>query len=99
MNALRELRCYEQSGENLQVEDAQLMRSMAEAFSADWQRWGFDGVYAFPDDMLRHSQQLHCRQRLLNFDLIACCSWCRFSWQLQKRRVPPLVALAGSSCL
>ncbi|MCC7261840.1 MAG: hypothetical protein IT369_04870 [Candidatus Latescibacteria bacterium] len=70
MNALRELRCYEQSGENMQVEDAQLMRSMAEAFSADWQAWGFDGVYAFPEDMLRHSQQLHGRQRLLNFDLI-----------------------------
>jgi hypothetical protein len=70
MNALRELRWYEQSGENLLVEDAQLMRSMAESFAADWQRWGFDGVYAFPEDLLRHSQQLHCRQRLLNFDLI-----------------------------
>ncbi len=70
MNALRELRCYEQSGENMQAEDAQLMRAMAESFSTDWQAWGFDGVYAFPDDMLRHSQQLHGRQRLLNFDLI-----------------------------
>jgi len=29
-----------------------------------------EGVYAFPEEMLRASQQLHCRQRLLGFNLI-----------------------------
>jgi hypothetical protein len=29
-----------------------------------------DGVYAFPEEMLRASQQLHCRQRQLGFTLI-----------------------------
>ena len=29
-----------------------------------------DGVYAFPEDMLRDSQRLHARQRMLGFDLI-----------------------------
>ncbi len=29
-----------------------------------------DGVYAFPEDMLRDSQRLHARQRLLGFDPI-----------------------------
>ncbi|MEW6751341.1 MAG: glycoside hydrolase family 2 TIM barrel-domain containing protein, partial [Candidatus Latescibacterota bacterium] len=70
LNAVRELRWYEQSGARPDAEDAALMRGMAEAFAADWQRWGFDGVYPFPEDMLRQSQRLHARQRLLGFDLV-----------------------------
>ncbi|MBI4550700.1 MAG: hypothetical protein HY710_00385, partial [Candidatus Latescibacteria bacterium] len=70
MNAIRELRLYEQAGVNLDAEDAVLMRSMAERFVADWHRFGLDGVYAFPEEMLRESQRLHARQRLLGFDLI-----------------------------
>src|SRR5205823_4900868 len=70
MNAIRELRLYEQHGENLAAEDAVLMRSMAENLIADWERYGMDGVYAFPEEMLRESQRLHCRQRLVTFDLV-----------------------------
>ena len=70
LNAIRELRCYEQAGVNLQAEDAVLMRSMADQLTADWERFGMAGVYAFPEDMLRDSQRLHVRQRLLGFDAI-----------------------------
>lgn len=70
INAVRELRLYEQHRVNLDVEDAVLMRSMAETFIADWERFGMDGTYAFPEDMLRDSQRLHARQRLLGFDAL-----------------------------
>ncbi|MFA6108588.1 MAG: sugar-binding domain-containing protein, partial [Candidatus Latescibacterota bacterium] len=70
MNAIRELRWYEQSGLPRQAEDAVLMRSMAESLVADWERFGLEGVYPFPEDMLRDSQRLHARQRTLGFDLI-----------------------------
>jgi hypothetical protein len=70
MNVLRELRVYEHRRINPEAEDALLMRSMAERFLADWARYGMDGVYAFPEDMLRESQRLHARQRLLGFDAI-----------------------------
>jgi hypothetical protein len=46
------------------------MRPMADAFVAEWEAWGFDAVYPFPEDMLRESQRLHARQRLLGFNLI-----------------------------
>ena len=70
LNAIRERRWYEQAGVNLDAEDAELMRSMAEHLAADWERFGLDGVYAFPEDMLRESQRLHARQRLIGFDAI-----------------------------
>ncbi len=70
MHVIRELRCYEQAGADLNAEDAVLMRSMAASFTADWKRLGMDTVYAFPEDMLSESQRLHGRQRLLVFDLV-----------------------------
>jgi hypothetical protein len=75
MNAVRELRYYEQNGfagmpPNPEWEDFEYFRSTVEKLNADWTRLGMDGTYAFPEDMLRDSQRLHCRQRLLGFDLI-----------------------------
>ena len=70
MNAVREVRCYEQSGLPPDLEDATLMRHMADSLTQDWQRWDFDQVYADVEDMLRDSQRLHARQRLLGFDLL-----------------------------
>ncbi len=70
MNAIRELRHYEQHGANPEWDDFKFLRQTEEKLAADWKRLGMEGVYAFPEDMLRASQQLHCRQRLLGFDLI-----------------------------
>lgn len=70
MNAIRELRYYEQHGANPEWDDFKFLRQTEEKLAADWKRLGMEGVYAFPEDMLRASQQLHCRQRLLGFDLI-----------------------------
>jgi hypothetical protein len=70
LNVIRETRCFEQAGARADLFDVALMREWAGRLIADWQRWGFDGVYATPEDMLRDSQRLHVRQRLLGFDLI-----------------------------
>jgi len=70
MNAVRELHLYEQHGVNLQAEDAVLMSAMSDKFATDWARYSMDGAYAFPEEMLRDSQRLHARQRLLGFDAI-----------------------------
>ncbi len=70
MNAIRELRHYEQNGLRADLEDVKYLQNTVDRFNADWQRFGMDGVYPFPEDMLRESQRLHGRQRTLGFDLI-----------------------------
>lgn len=70
MNAIHEARMYEQAGARPDLEDFQLMRSMADAMIADWKRFGMEGVYPFPEDMLADSQRRMARHRLLGFNLI-----------------------------
>ncbi len=70
MNAIRELRYYEQHGANPDWDDFKFFKQTEEKLAADWKRLGMEGVYAFPEEMLRASQQLHGRQRLLGFNLI-----------------------------
>lgn len=70
MNAIRELRHYEQHGADPEWDDFKFLKQTEEKLAADWKRFGMEGVYAFPEEMLRASQQLHCRQRLLGFNLI-----------------------------
>jgi hypothetical protein len=69
-NAIRELRLFEQIGARLDIPDVNLIRSMAERYEEDWKRWGFEGVYPFPEDMLRESQRIHCKHRRSGFNLI-----------------------------
>lgn len=70
MNAIRERRFYEQHGADPDWDDFKFFKQTEEKLVADWQRFGMDGVYAFPEEMLRASQRLHCRQRELGFSLI-----------------------------
>ena len=70
MNAIRELRFYEQVGADPNSDDFQYFKLTEEKLTADWNRLGMDGVYAFPEEMLRASQRLHGRQRELGFSLI-----------------------------
>ena len=70
LDVIHGTRRYEQEGARPDLADAALFRSMAEKLAADWSRFGMDGVYPFPGDMLRDSQRLNARQRLLGFDLI-----------------------------
>ena len=70
MDVIREWRHFEQAGARPDLEDAAILRAQSEALYADWQRWGFDDVYPFAEDLLRESQRLHARQRTIGFDLI-----------------------------
>lgn len=70
MNAIGELRRFEQAGARADLPDAAFIRGMVESLEKDWERWGFSGVYSFAEDMLRDSQRRHMRQRRLGFDLI-----------------------------
>jgi hypothetical protein len=70
MNAIRELRYYEQNDANPQADDFKFFQQTEKKLTADWTRLGMDAVYAFPEEMLRASQQMNCRQRQLGFNLI-----------------------------
>jgi hypothetical protein len=70
MNAIHETRMYEQAGARTDLEDFRLMRSMADGLIADWKRFGLEGVYPFPEDMLSDSQRRMARHRLLGFNLV-----------------------------
>ena len=70
VDAIRTTRLFEQAGASPDLEDAALYRSMAQQFEADWQRYGMDGVYPFPEDMLRESQRLHAQHRTVGLNAI-----------------------------
>ena len=68
MDVIRDGGTSSRPGARPDLEDAAVLRVQAERLAADWKRLGFDGVYPFPEDMLRDSQRLHARQRTLGFD-------------------------------
>src|SRR5579885_2174456 len=70
MDVVHDMRMYEQFGADPELEDYVLMRSMAEKLLKDWKRFGLEGVYPFPENMLADSQRLMGRHRLHGFDLI-----------------------------
>ena len=51
-------------------DDLSVYRTMLERLEADWVRFKMADVYPFPQDLLRESQRLHARQRLLGLNLI-----------------------------
>ncbi len=70
LDVVRGSRWFEQLKARPDLADVTLFRTMAEKLEEDWKRWGFENVYPFTQDLLRESQRLHTRQRLLGFDLI-----------------------------
>ncbi len=70
MDVIHEARSYEQAGVPSDAEDYQLVRSMADKLTDDWQRWGMETVYPFAENLLYASQQAMARHRLLVFNLI-----------------------------
>ncbi len=70
MDVIHETRMYEQLGVRPDMEDYVLLKSMADRFTADWKRFGMDGVCAFPEFLLRDSQMRSARHRLLGFNVL-----------------------------
>jgi hypothetical protein len=69
-NTIDELHHFEEVNADINLSDVKLIRSMKEKFLIDWNRWGFDSVYPFPEDMFRASYTLHAQHRAIGFDLI-----------------------------
>ena len=70
MDVIHETRMYEQLGVRPDTEDYALVKSMADRFTADWNRFGMEGVCAFPEFLLRDSQMRSVRHRLLGFNIL-----------------------------
>lgn len=70
LNLIREIGMYDQHGVGHAEEMQLLFRPMLEKFRADWQFYGMDGLYPFPEDFLSESQRINTRYRLLGFDLV-----------------------------
>jgi hypothetical protein len=70
MDVIQEARKYEQLGVRPDAEDYAIVRSMADKLTADWKRFGMEGVYAFPEYLLRDSQVRSARHRLLGFNVL-----------------------------
>lgn len=63
-------RKFEQRGTRSDMPDYRWIRMMAENFLADWHKFGFNDVYAFPSDLMNESARLHSRQRAITFDIV-----------------------------
>lgn len=70
VDAIRTTRLFEQAGAPEELEDARLYRDMAEKYVADWKRYGMEGLYPFPEDLLCESQRIHARWRIQGFNAI-----------------------------
>ena len=70
MDVIHEARMYEQLGVRPDIEDYVIVQSMADRFTADWKRFGMEGVCSFPEFLLRDSQARSARHRLLGFNVI-----------------------------
>ena len=70
MDVIHEARMFEQMGARPDLQDYVVAKSMGDRLTADWKRFGMDGVYAFPEFFLRDSQVHMARHRLLGFNAI-----------------------------
>ena len=70
MDVMHEARMYEEAGIRADADDYLLMRSMADRFVADWERFGMSSAYPYPETLLQVSQKAMARHRLLGFNLI-----------------------------
>jgi hypothetical protein len=75
VTALAEATCYNTSTDGggaqfPEAPDVAYVRSMAERFVSDWERFGMDRVYCFPEDALADGQLNQSLHRAATFDLI-----------------------------
>ncbi len=68
-NPLRLVRLYEQNGKT-QGGELELIRSYAEQYLHDWQRWDLAGVFGYPEAFFQQSIARMAGQRTLGFNAI-----------------------------
>ena len=63
-------RKFEELGSNPESPDVKMVLGMAKIFQTDLKRYGMEEEYAFPIDLMRESQLLHNRQRMVQLNII-----------------------------
>ena len=69
-NVMEEARMFAQHGEDEKLEDYAWLREQSESFVRDFNRFGLDSTFPFPEALLKESQRLHCAERTELFNLI-----------------------------
>lgn len=69
-NATETLLRYKMRGTNPDTPDMRMVQHMHDQYEEAFYRYGLDEYYAFPVDLLRESEKLHCRQRSYYFDML-----------------------------
>ena len=69
-NATETLLRYKMRGVNPDTPDMRMVEHMHNQYESEFYRFGLDEFYAFPVDLLRESEKLHCRQRSYYFDML-----------------------------
>ncbi len=70
LNVIEGLRCYQQAGISAETNNYRRLQKQVELLTADWNRFGMNDVYAFPEDMFIDSYAQQARQSRLEYDLI-----------------------------
>jgi hypothetical protein len=67
-DCIHEMRYYEQARIPKDAIDYQLLKSMCDRLTTDWNRWGMESVYPFAECLLHESQVAMARHRLFVFN-------------------------------
>ena len=70
MNFISHLRRYEQAGARPDTEDFAILQPLPEKLISDLRLFGMEGVFPFPEDLMRASHRLNLRQRRFWFDML-----------------------------
>ncbi len=70
LNVIDGLRQYQQAGASVELNNYKRLQKQVELLTADWNRFGMNDVYAFPEDMFIDSYAQQVRQSRLEYDLI-----------------------------
>lgn len=69
-NVIREYLKFRENHLRIDLEDSAFYGKMAGSLRKDWNYYGFDGVYIFPEDFLNDSMRINAAQRRMCFDII-----------------------------
>ena len=70
VNPFRLARLHEQDHSPADAEDFTAYREIAAQLTADLRRYSLDGLFTFPEDLIRASERMHVRHRSLAYDAI-----------------------------
>ena len=70
VDPIRTVRLFEQNGASPDLDDAKLYGSLLTELERDWKRWGLDGLFTSPSEIMDQGLRLHSQQRLIALNAI-----------------------------